>query len=148
MGIITKLKFLRSDVDSAVFYWRDEQLKMLIIILVHVDDCSIVGRLKSMVQKFKIKIQKYVDITDLGDLHWILGIEVCQIREDRQSLLSQCSYIDSILWRYGFDNVKPITTPMDPSIRLTSEQSPKNTEEYVMMRNIPYHKAVGSLMYA
>ena len=99
-----------------------------------------------MVQKFKIEIQKYVDITDLGDLHWILGIEVCQIREDRQSLLSQCSYIDSILWRYGFDNVKPITTPMDPSIRLTSEQSPKNTEEYVMMRNIPYHKAVGSLM--
>ena len=37
---------------------------------------------------------------------------------------------------------------MDPSIRLTSAQSPSTTEELGAMRNIPYHEAVGSLMYA
>ena len=41
--IMTKLGFLRSKVDSAVFYRRDKLLKLLIIILVHVDDCSIAG---------------------------------------------------------------------------------------------------------
>ena len=41
--IMTKLGFLRSEVDSAVFYRRDKLLKLLIIILVHVDDCSIAG---------------------------------------------------------------------------------------------------------
>ena len=74
--IMTKLGFLRSEVDSAVFYRRDEMLKLLIIILVHVDDCSIAGCPKAIIQKFKIKIQKHIQITDLGDLHWILGIEV------------------------------------------------------------------------
>ena len=67
--IMMKLKFLRSEVDSAVFYRRDKLWKMLIIILVHVDDCFIVGCPKSIIQKFKVKIQKYVQITDLGDLH-------------------------------------------------------------------------------
>ena len=63
-------------------------------------------------------------------------------------MLSQHSYIDLILRRYGFDDTKPITTPMDPNICLTSEQSPTTTEEFSKMRNIPYHEAVGSLMYA
>jgi hypothetical protein len=146
--IMTKLGFLRSEVDSAVFYRRDKLLKLLLIILVHVDDCSMAGRPKGIIDKFKIEIQKYVEITDLGELHWILGIEVCRIREDKRIMLSQRSYIDSILRRYGFDDTKPVSTPMDTNIRLTSDQSPKTTDEFAKMRNIPYHEAVGSLMYA
>ena len=122
-------------------------LKLLIIILVHVDDCLIAGCLKKIIQKFRLEIQKYVQITDLGDLDWILGIEVCQIREDKRIMLLQCSYIDSILQHYGFDDAKPISTPMDPNICLTSAQSPSTTEEFAKMRNIPYHEAFGSLMY-
>ena len=63
-------------------------------------------------------------------------------------MLSQRSYINPILQRYGFDDAKPVSTPMDVNIRLTSAQSPSTTEEFVKMRNIPYHEAVGSLMYA
>ena len=63
-------------------------------------------------------------------------------------MLSQRSYINSILCHYGFDDAKPVSTPMDPNICLTSKQSPKTTDEFAKMRNIPYHEAVGSLMYA
>ena len=63
-------------------------------------------------------------------------------------MLSQKSYIDSILHHYGFEDLNPISTPMDPSNQLTSAQSPSTTEEFAAMQNIPYHKAVGSLMYA
>ena len=37
---------------------------------------------------------------------------------------------------------------MDPNVCLTSAQSSSTTENFVCMQNIPYHKAVGSLMYA
>ena len=87
-----------------------------------------------------------MDITDLGDLHWILGIEVRRIREDRKILLSQRLYIDSILRRYGLDDLKPVSTPMDPNTKLTSAQSPTTTEDIAKMRNVPYHEAVG-VMY-
>ena len=48
-------------------------------------------------------------ITDFGELHWILGIEVKRIRERCTIHLSQWSYIDSMLWRYGFDDIKPVS---------------------------------------
>ena len=148
VAIMTVLGFSRSEVDSAVFYRRNEMLRLLIIILVHVDDCSIAGQPKAIITKFKLEIQKYVQITDLGDLHWILGIEVRRVREEKRIMLSQHSYIDSILRCYGFDDAKPVSTPMDPNIHLMSAQSPSTTEEYAKMKNIPYHEAVGSLMYA
>ena len=146
--IMTILKFTRSEVDQAVFYRRDAGKGVLIIVLVHVDDCSIVASPQPLINRFKIEIKKHVEITDLGALHWILGIEVQRIREERKLLLSQRSYIDSILRRYGFFDLKPISTPMDPNIRLTSAQSPTATDDIAKMRDIPYHEAIGSLMYA
>ena len=144
--MVGELGFKRSDVDQAVFYRRERGL--LIIVLVHVDDCTIVANNLPVIRKFKIEIAKHVEITDLGELHWILGIEVRRIRERRLLLLSQRSYIDSILQRYGFEDAKPVSLPMDPSIRLSSAQSPSTTEEFARMRNVPYHEAIGSLMYA
>ena len=52
-----------------------------------------------------------------------------------------------MLRRYGFDDLKLVSLPMETSIRLTSAQSPSTTQ-VAHMRNIPYHEAVGSLMYA
>jgi hypothetical protein len=37
---------------------------------------------------------------------------------------------------------------MDPNIKLMSAQSPTTTDNIVKMRDVPYHEAVGSLMYA
>src|ERR1700678_1194625 len=146
--IMSKLGFSRCGGDQAVFFRRCETTNVLLIVLVYVDDCSIVGKMKALIARFKVEIAKFVEITDMGELHWILGIEVRRIREERKILLSQKSYIDSILRRYNFDDLKPVSTPMDPNTRLTSAQSPSTTEELGAMRNIPYHKAVGSLMYA
>ena len=79
---MSKLGFSRCAGDEVVFYRRSLDNGVLIIVLVHVDDCTIVGKSKVLVEQFKTEIAKFVDITDLGDLHWILGIEVCQIHED------------------------------------------------------------------
>jgi hypothetical protein len=37
---------------------------------------------------------------------------------------------------------------MDLNVHLTSAQSPSTTQEFVRMHDMPYHEAVGSLMYA
>ena len=81
--------------------------------LVHVDDCSIVGKTKVLVEQFKVEMAKFVDIMDMGELHWIQGIEVRRICEERRLLLSQKSYINSILRHYNFNDLKPASTPMD-----------------------------------
>ncbi|KAF8702928.1 hypothetical protein AX14_014297 [Amanita brunnescens Koide BX004] len=68
---------------------------------------------------------------------------------DRRSLaLSQRSYLASIIRRYGFEDLKPISIPMDVNIRLPTTQSPSTSIDYAEMRDIPYHETVGSAMYA
>ena len=135
VGRDNKMGFKRCDVDQAVFYRK--QGTALIIVLVHVDDCTITGTSITLILRFKIEIAKYVTITDLGELRWILGIEVKRVFERRTIHLSQRSYIDSMLRRYGFDDLKLVSLPMETSIRLTSAQSPSTTQEVAHMRNIP-----------
>jgi hypothetical protein len=144
--IMTALGFLRCEVDQAVFYRKGRG--QLIIVLVHVDGCTIVGTSRDLIDRFKAGINKHVEITDLGEIHWILGIEILRNREQRTIHLCQRSYIESSLRRYGFEDIKPVSIPMDTGIKLTTAQSPSTTDEIARMRNIPYHQAVGTLMYA
>ena len=143
---MTHLGFTRCDVDQAVFFKQDGE--KLTIVMVHVDDFTIVATAHFLIDGLKTNIAKHIKITDLGELHWILGIEIQRTRENRQIFLLQRSYIESILQRYGLDDIKPVSLPMETNVRLSSAQSPTTTEEFTRMQNIPYHEAVGSLMYA
>jgi len=113
---MTRMKFERSEVDQTVFYRRNKETGTLIIVSVHVNDCSIVAMSQPLIDQFKIEIKKHMEITDLGALHWILGIEVQCVHKEKKLLLIQHSYIDSILRHYGLDDLKPISTPMDLNV--------------------------------
>ncbi|CAA7262723.1 unnamed protein product [Cyclocybe aegerita] len=120
--IMVLLGFEQCAVDQAVFFKRRGEA--LVIVLVHVDDCTIVATALPLIEAFKAEVAKHIEITDLGELHWILGIE------------------------YNLQDLKPLSIPMDPNVCLSSAQSPSTTVEIAKMANIPYHEAVGSLMYA
>ena len=79
VDIMSKLGFERCEEDQVVFYRRSERADVLIVVLVHVDDCTIVGKSQALIDRFKVEIAKSVDITDMGGLHWILGIEVRRV---------------------------------------------------------------------
>src|ERR1700678_648162 len=87
-------------------------------------------------------------ITDLGPAHWLLDIKITRDFDNQIISLSQHSYIDSIITRFNFNNLKPLSIPMDPSVPLSKSQSPTKIEDVAKMKSIPYREAVGSLMYA
>ncbi|PIL37456.1 transcription factor [Ganoderma sinense ZZ0214-1] len=134
------------DVDQAVFYYVEGT--DLIIIVVHVDDLTIAASCVALVIRVKAKLREAFAISDEGEIHWILGFAVIRDRSARTLSLSQTSYIEAIVRRFGLEDAKPLSTPMDPHVQLTAEQSPKTTAEVAEMRNVPYREAVGSLQYA
>lgn len=87
-------------------------------------------------------------MTDLGPCKWLLGIKVERDWELGTIALSQHAYIDAILARFNFDDLKPSAIPMDPAVPLLKSQSPTTLADIAKMRNVPYREAVGSLMYA
>ena len=134
------------NVDQAVFYRI--QGDSLIVIVAHVDDLTIATTSTKLMTIVKAALTKHVQITDGGELHWVLGIKVERDRDNRMLSLSQKQYLETIIARYGSTNMKPSTTPMEPGAYLTSVQSPKTAEEFATMRDKPYREAIGSLQYA
>jgi len=93
-------------------------------------------------------LRQRVEVTNLGEFHWMLGLDIQCDRIGCTIHLSQRVYIDAILRRFNFDDLKPLSTPMDVQVRLTSEQSPKGVAEFVAMRDMLYREAVGPLNWA
>jgi len=70
--MLQHLGFMCCDVNQAVFFHRQGQT--MIIVLVHVDDCAATSMV--LITDFKAQISEHVGITNLGELHWLLGIEI------------------------------------------------------------------------
>jgi len=64
----------RCSVDQAVFYRRDGD--SILVMAVHVDDCTIAAWPPKLVEELKQKLRTCVEVTNLGELWWLLGIEI------------------------------------------------------------------------
>jgi hypothetical protein len=113
-----------------------------------VDDCILTGSSPELISKYKQKFNDRYTLTDLGPVHWFLGIKITRDRSARTISLSQTSYIDSILARFGLSDAKPYDTPMVPGATYSRSDCPSNATEAAQMQRTPYCEAIGSLMYA
>ena len=90
----------------------------MMIVAIPVNNCMIVGLMLALVMNVKRRVREHVKITNFGELHWLLGIEVKREKETLTISLSQRSYIKSIIHHFGFEDSKPISTPMDPNSKI------------------------------
>ena len=134
------------NVDQAVFYQCDAN--SMLIMAIHVNDCTIAAHPVELVGELKEKLGTHVEVTDLGKLHWLLGIEITHDHHVHTISLSQQLYIDDIIRCYGCHNKHPLSLLMGTNIKLSTNQSPKTPEDVAAMCNIPYRQAISSLMYA
>ena len=119
----------------------------ILILASHVDDCMLTGSSRKLMGLFKDEIRARYKITDLGPISWILSMKVIRDRVARTISLSQEPYVNAIISKYNFSDLKPILIPMDPSIQPSRSSSPKSITDTACMKNIPYRAAVGLLMY-
>jgi hypothetical protein len=134
--IFVSLGFKQCAVDQAVYFKVIKLKGKLIVMVVHMDNCTIVTSTICLIEELKAGLCKHVEVTDLGKLHWMLGIEVKHDRTGHTVHLSQRAYIDTILHHYNLDNLKPLSTPMDHQVCLSSEQAPASATKFAMMRDV------------
>eukprot|EP00253_Pinus_taeda_P034037 PITA_34037 len=84
-------------------------------------------------------IEEGFEITDLGYVHYYLGIEVTQ--HPKSIFLSQKKYIGDLLNRFGMVECNPLTTPMEQNLKLTFIEGKKFEDA------TKYRQCVGSLNY-
>ena len=143
---LEELRFKRTDADHGVFFKK--LAGSIVIVAIHVDDGMVTGSSAALVNKFKVEMNKKYKLTDLGPANWLLGIKISRDFVNKTISLSQHAYIEAIIDRFNFNDLKPSSIPIDPAVPLSKSQSPSKLEDIAKMRNVPYREAVGSLMYA
>jgi hypothetical protein len=103
-------------VDQAVYFRVVITKGKLTVVVVHVNDCLIIATTIRLIEELKAGLWKHFEVTDLGELHWILGIEVKCDPSHHIIHLSQRAYINAILRCYNLDNSRPLSTPMDHQV--------------------------------
>jgi hypothetical protein len=128
----------QSDADPCM-YIKKEGADILVVVL-YVDDLMIAGNNKKMIDAFKEEISNRFKMKDLGELRWMLGMEIIRNKEERTIEVSQSAYIEQILERFGMSDCKAAHTPMvKPLTRGQPRPGPYDFK---------YAQMVGSMMYA
>ena len=139
------LKLSCTESDWGVFYSHTGH--DILLLASHVDDCTLTGSSPSLIKAFKDEIKAHYKISDLGPINWLLGMKVMHNQDACTIALSQTTYIDAILTKYNFSDLKPLSIPMDLNIQLSRNQAPSSPTEAMRMKHIPYRATVSSLMH-
>jgi hypothetical protein len=94
--------------------------KIVVYLVVYVDDLLITGNNESYIASIKKELKKGFEMTNLGHLHYYLGIEV--IQNPKYIFISQKKYIGELLNKFGMAECNLVSTPMEHNLKLTSKE--------------------------
>ncbi|MBW0570580.1 hypothetical protein O181_110295 [Austropuccinia psidii MF-1] len=135
--VFISLKFKPCQADPCLFISTESSF---CAVFVHVDDMLIGGKLE-IVERFKSDIKNVFSMDDMIQVQFILGIKINQNGSSKTITLSQQLHNDKILKEFGMEKCKPVTTPMDPGVKLVL--SNKTNQD----STLSYQKAVSLLNY-
>ena len=143
---IKEFGFIQNEDESCVY--KKVSGSHVAFIVLYVDDILLIGNDIPSLQAVKIWLGENFSMKDLGEATYILGIRIYRDRSRRLIGLSQSTYIDKVLHRFGMQDAKRGFVPMSHGISISSDNSPKTLDEKDRMSKIPYASAIGFIMYA
>lgn len=110
------------------------------IVTLYVDDLIVAATNMKLVKEFKQAISNQYKVKDLGELRWVLGMEVRRDRTNRMLELHQKAYVEQMLKRFNMADCNTAPTPMEGYLlRLDAASGGKPDGKYMSL--------VGALMY-
>ena len=128
--------FTKTYSDASLFMYDRDNIK--VIVPVFVDDITLASKSNDTLDSFVIELQKHFKPRDLGETTFLLGVAITRNRANKKLYLSQKQYILNKLEEFKMADCKPVGTPILPGLKLSSEQSPKTSEEKAKMDAFPY----------
>ena len=128
--------FIRSHVNSNLYY-KSKGGRLCVLVL-YVDDLIITSNDLLLVEQIKVALCQWFEMTDLGTLHF-LGLEIQQTPGGM--FISQQRYVLKLLEKFQMREGRPISSPMDPNEKLSSNDSSGLADA------VCYRQLVGSLIW-
>lgn len=101
-----------------------------------------------LLRESKEFLSKNLQIKDVSEASYVIGIEIFQNRAQGLLELSQKTYINKLLERFRIKKCLLSIVPIKKGDTFNLMQCSKNELKHAQMEMIPYASIVGSLMYA
>ena len=144
--IVKEFGFIQNEDEPCVY--KKVSGSHVAFLVLYVDDILLIGNDIPSLQAVKTWLGKNFSMKDLGEATYILGIKIYRDRSKRLIGLSQSTYIDKVLHRFGMQEAKRGFIPMSHGIVISKENCPKSSDDKDRMKKVPYASAIGSIMYA
>ena len=136
-GFLLHQGYKQSASDHSLFTLHSDTC--FTVLLVYVDDVILAGNSMTQIDRIKAALDVEFKIKDLGKLKYFLGIEVAHSKIGIN--ICQRKYCLDLLKDTGLLGAKPVTAPLDPSIKLHHDSSPPHDDI------LSYRRLVGKLLY-
>lgn len=142
---LEELKFTQLKTDYCCYIRRNGT--DFTILLVWVDDFIAISNTDAQNDQVEQELNKYFDTKSLGKPSMLLGIKIKQ--EDHIITLSQQHYIEALLKKFHLENANPVSTPMDPNVKLDDflESEVQGELDPNSMISFGFATLIGCLMY-
>ncbi|GJV42687.1 putative ribonuclease H-like domain-containing protein [Tanacetum coccineum] len=129
--------FQRRKIDKTLFIKRHKG--DILLVQVYVDDIIFGSTKKELCFAFEKLMHEKFQMSSMGELTFFLGLQVKQKKDG--IFISQDKYVDEILKKFGFTEVKTASTLMDTQKPLLKDEDGKEVDVHM------YRSMIGSLMY-
>jgi hypothetical protein len=139
------LNLQQSIVDPCVFFRKNKEGTLLVLVICHVDDCCIMGR-KDIVDEVKMQLKKRFGTVEDGKLRKLLGVRYEWKRNDNDesyiemTMNDKANEIIKSYEKYTNKTPKNYPSPGTPGSTLS-----KNEKETIMLKE--YRSLVGQTMF-
>ena len=148
-GWLSQHGFENLDTDGVTFIKKQtnaDKSVSKIMLSIHVDDGLAASNDDEMYQQFLHELKADFELSDCGELQWLLGCKVEQDRVNGTVRLTQQKYCEDVLRRFQMHDSTPVATPCEVNMHLTDEDCPpQDQRDPEVVR--AYQQCVGACMY-
>ncbi|GJR82633.1 putative ribonuclease H-like domain-containing protein [Tanacetum coccineum] len=134
---LLKNGYRRGTIDKTLFLKKNKN--DIILVQVYVDDIIFGSTKKSWCNEFEALMKSKFQMSSMGELTFFLGLQVKQ--KPNGIFISQDKYVDEILKKFDFANVKTASTPIETQKPLVKDEEASDVDVHL------YRSMIGSLMY-
>ncbi|GJT42149.1 putative ribonuclease H-like domain-containing protein, partial [Tanacetum coccineum] len=111
----------------------------ILLVQIYVDDIIFGSTKKELCDEFEKLMKDKFQMSSMGELTFFLGLQVQQ--KKKGIFISQDKYVNEILRKYNYTDVKSASTPTDLEKPLVQDGDAADVDEHL------YRSMIGSLMY-
>ena len=118
-----------------------------VILGVYVDCIIPVSINPALLKAEKAALCERFEMIDQGKIHYLLGMSTKRDRESKTLMISQPNYVEKVLKKFGMENCKPVSTPLEPGSKfqkLSPSDEPFDVQTYQQAIGCPTYMSTAT----